>query len=141
MRSPRSDQVILRSGQAFSVAGAPGNVTLYVDFRDRHADACGLSRFMTFHEPGDGTAEHQGMPVEVVRAYTKIHGGVAQAGSEALALLKSIPSAEAPPAAAPPAPEATTGGEEAARGRPFWPRWPTLPPPRPLTGRAGFWTT
>lgn len=140
MRTARPNEVILRSGQGFSVAGTPGSVTLHASFRDKHASACGLSRYMTFHEPGDGTAEHQGMPVEIVRAYTKIHGGVAQAGAEALALLKSLPSAEAPPAG-PSIPEAVPGGEEAAPPRPFHPKWPELPPPRSLQGRAGFWTT
>jgi hypothetical protein len=141
VRSPRPDEVILRSGQAFTVAGAPGNVTLRASLRDKYISDCGLGRYMTFHEPGDPTAEHRGMPVEIVRVYTKIHGGVASAGVEALALLKTLPSAEAPLPDAPPAPEAVQGGGEAARGRPFFPRWPSLPPPRPLTGRAGWWTT
>jgi hypothetical protein len=66
---------------------------------DRHTTMLGggIARFvechvaakatiLTFHEPGDPTAEHRGMPVEIVRVYTKIHGGVASAGVEAVDL-------------------------------------------------------
>jgi hypothetical protein len=72
-----------------------------------------------------------GVPVAVVREYVRLHHGVAAIHPVALAILKGE---------APQSPEAVQGGVEAAPPRPFHDRWPTLPPPRSLQGRAGFWT-
>jgi hypothetical protein len=36
------DEVILRSGQAFTVAGAPGNVTLRASLRDKYISDVGV---------------------------------------------------------------------------------------------------
>ncbi|MCJ2078773.1 hypothetical protein MKK68_24550 [Methylobacterium sp. E-016] len=88
--------VSCKDGSTFLVTGSPGHVVLFATFRDKAVVSTGLGRFQTFHEPGDLRAEHKGMPVEVVRAYAKAHGGVDHAGEEALALLKSLPSTAEP---------------------------------------------
>lgn len=93
-------EVLCKDGRIFSVDRKGGRVTVYASFRDRIAVDAGLARFTTFHEPGDACAEHAGMPVEIVREYARLHGGVAQAGEQALALLKEL-AGEAPAAEAP----------------------------------------
>ncbi len=82
--------VLCKDGRLFSVDRKCGQITVFASFRDRIAVDAGLARFTTFHEPGDACAEHAGMPVEVVREYARLHGGVAQAGEQALALLKEL---------------------------------------------------
>jgi hypothetical protein len=129
----RPTQIRCKDGKIFSVQRLGGGITVHADFRDPAVVASGLGRYMTFHEPGDGSAEHTGMPVEIVRAYAKAHGGVAEAGAEALALLKKLPSEAAAPAPEQPAPAV----EEAAPGRPFLlgePWWPGGPRPRLCPG-------
>lgn len=93
--------ILCKDGKLFSVAMKCGAITVFATFRDDLRAASGLARFSTFHEPGDTCAEHTGMPVEIVRAYAKAHGGVAEVGAEALALLKSLPSQADPPMGAP----------------------------------------
>lgn len=110
-------EIRCKDGRVFSVQRLGGGITVHADFRDPAVVASGLGRFPTFHEPGDGSAEHTGMPVEILRAYAKAHGGVAEAGAEALALLKGLSSAAAEPAPAPEQPAPAV--EEAAPGRPF----------------------
>lgn len=90
-----------KDGTRFIVTGTPGHVVVFATFRDKAVIECGLGRYHTFHEPGDLRAEHQGMPVEIVRAYAKAHGGVAEAGEKALALLKTLPSQAEPVMGAP----------------------------------------
>lgn len=101
----RLDTLILKSGVHLSVSRRrPGSaITLYgpPSHRDPHVPASGLAPFQTWFEPGDGNAEFSGMPVEVVRSFCKLHGGVAQAGQEALALLKMLPSQADPVMGAP----------------------------------------
>ncbi|MFC6776570.1 hypothetical protein [Methylobacterium gregans] len=127
-------EIRCKDGRVFSVERMGGGITVFADFRDPAVDATGLGRFQTFHEPGDGSAEHTGMPVEIVRAYAKAHGGVAEAGAEAVALLKALPSRPALPAAEPaPAPEQPAPAvEEAAAPRPF----PGSPGGRAAPGRG-----
>lgn len=130
--SLKSTDVRCKDGVIFSVGpegcrNSPGaQVVVYAPLRDPAVAASGLAKFETFHEPGDARAEHAGMTIEVVRAYARLHGGVAEAGPEALEFLKRLPSAEVEPA---PVPEAPPAVEEAA-AHPFVsaprpePRWP-----------------
>lgn len=85
-----------KDGVVFTVDRKCGSITVFATFRDDLRTSSGLARYDTFHEPGDARAEHTGMPVEIVRAYAKAHGGVAEAGPQALALLKELPSQTAP---------------------------------------------
>ncbi len=130
----KPNAVRCKDGTVFSVGpegcrDRPGaRVVVHASFRDAMRQSSGLAQFEIFHEPGDASAEHAGMPVEIVRAYARAHGGVAEAGPEALAFLKRLASAaaetpapipEAPPEPeTAPIPETTVGGEEAA-SRPF----------------------
>ncbi len=95
-------EVLCKDGRIFSVDRKGGRVTVYASFRDRIAVDAGLAKFTTFHEPGDACAEHAGMPVEIVREYARLHGGVAQAGEQALALLKELAGEADAPTAPPP---------------------------------------
>ncbi len=118
----------------------PGaRIVVYASFRDAMRQSSGLARFEIFHEPGDASAEHAGMPVEIVRAYARLHGGVAEAGEKALEFLKRLPSAADTPAPIPeaqpepeaaPIPETTVGGGEAASPLPFPQGRPGRPAPR-----------
>lgn len=101
----RPDALVLKSGVHISVSRSrpAASITLYAppSHRDPHVPASGLAAFQTWFEPGDGNAEFTGMPVEIVRAFCKLHGGVAQAGEEALVLLKALPSQPDPVMGAP----------------------------------------
>lgn len=90
-------EVLCKDGGSFSVSRKGGRIAIFASFRDRLAVDAGLARYTTFHEPGDACAEHTGMPVEVVREYARLHGGVAQAGEQALALLKELAGETATP--------------------------------------------
>lgn len=131
--------ILCKDGRSFSVDRKCGRVTVFASFRDRLAVDAGLARFTTFHEPGDACAEHAGMPVEVVREYARLHGGVAQAGEQAIALLKELagetaappepaPVAEAPPTDSPARPSRTqalmAAGTHDFLGRPLPPGLP-----------------
>ncbi|QRE76836.1 hypothetical protein [Methylobacterium aquaticum] len=129
----RPNSIRCKDGHVFSVGpegchDCPGaRVVVYANFRDAMRQSSGLARFEIFHEPGDASAEHAGMPVEIVRAYARAHGGVAEAGALALEFLKRLPSATSDPAPtpeAPPAPEPAPVSEaapavEEAAFRPF----------------------
>jgi hypothetical protein len=85
-----------RDGVLFRVyERRPDRILVDAGFRDRATDASGLGAYQTAHKPGDLTATHEGMPVEVVRSYAKAHGGVAEAGATALALFQRLPTAAA----------------------------------------------
>jgi len=90
MRPIEPNAVLCKDGRMFSVRRGGRGIILDADFRDPAVVSSGLGRFTVFHEPGDGSAEHGGMPVEIVRAYARAHGGVAEAGEQALSLLKEL---------------------------------------------------
>ncbi len=140
-RAVRPTEIRLRDNVYVTVSQNQGSetVTLYAppNHRDPKIDASGLGPHQSWFEPGDGSAEYKGMPVEAVRAYCRLHGGVAEAGEMALALLKKLPSAAAEPVPAPEQPSAPAV-EEAAAPRPFSllgePWWPRGPRPRLTPG-------
>lgn len=108
-----TDHILCSDGVRFRVyERPPGRILVDAGFRDRATDASGLGAYQTTQKPGDLTATHEGMPVEVVRAYAKAHGGVAEAGDTALALLKRLPTAAA-------LAEAEQGAGEGALDAPF----------------------
>ncbi|MBI1689548.1 hypothetical protein [Methylorubrum sp. DB1722] len=106
---------------------------------DPAVEASGLARYWRHHNRREGNdALYAGVPVEVVRAFIRAHGGFAEAGEEALAEMKRAGEAEKPaPAPAEPspssAPEASAPAPEVAPERPFLlgePTWPGGPRPR-----------
>ena len=140
-RAVRSTEIRLRDNVYISVSKDPGSDTVMFYAPPRHRDpkidTSGLGPHQSWFEPGDGSAEYKGMPVEAVRAYCRLHGGVAEAGEMALALLKKLPSGAAEPALAPEQPTAPAV-EEAAAPRPFplrgEPWWEGGPRPRLTPG-------
>lgn len=126
----------LRDGTLMAVH-APGPRMIVVSApEDEIAAECGLARYRTDRSNGAMWAFHKGMPVEVVRAYCRGHGGVERAGATALDLLKRLPAAPAAAEAAP-APEASPAAPEVASPRPFLtgePWWPGGPRPRLCPG-------
>lgn len=128
--------LLLRDGTLMAVH-APGPRLVVVSApEDEIAMETGLTRYRKERAEGGMWAQHEGMPIEVVRAYCRGHGGVERAGATALDLLKRLPSAPAATEPAPtpaPAPEATTPAPEVASPRPFLlgePTWPGGPRPR-----------
>jgi hypothetical protein len=107
-RAVRSTEIRLRDNVYISVSKDPGSDTVMFYAPPRHRDpkidTSGLGPHQSWFEPGDGSAEYKGMPVEAVRAYCRLHGGVAEAGEMALALLKKLPSGAAEPAPLPSSP-------------------------------------
>lgn len=87
------NRIACKDGVTFFVKErATGAIVLSALRDDSVSQACGLWRYRTAHRPGELYAEHQGMPVERVRAYALGHGGVAEGGPVAVALLKRLPS-------------------------------------------------
>lgn len=126
----------LRDGTLMAVH-APGPRMIVVSApEDEVATECGLGRYRTDRSGSGMWAFHQGMPVEVVRAYCRGHGGVERAGATALDLLKRLPSRPAAAETAP-APETPAPTSEVASPRPFLtgePWWPGGPRPRLSSG-------
>lgn len=121
----------LRDGTLMAVH-APGPRLIIVSApEDEIAMETGLARYRRERAEGAMWALHEGMPVEVVRAYCRGHGGVERAGETALALLKRLPSAPAPEPAT--NPEVSAPAPEVASLPPFLlgePTWPGGPRPR-----------
>ncbi|MEE8629668.1 MULTISPECIES: hypothetical protein [Methylobacterium] len=130
-RHPKPNSVLCRDGTGLRVERLDGALAVYALARDGLRREAGLDAYESVGGEIGLEARHVGVPVDVVRAYVRAHHGVAAIHPFALALLRGE---------APPTPAAVQGGGEAALGRPFHPRWPSLPPPRSLQGRAGFWT-
>ena len=130
-RHPKPQCIVCKDGVGLRVESRDGAIVVTALARDGLRAKAGLAAYESVGQESGLEARHEGVPVDVVRAYVRLHHGVEAIHPVALAILKGE---------TPPAPAAVQGGEEAAPPRPFWPRWPTLPPPRPLTGRAGFWT-
>jgi len=87
------NRIACKDGTTFFVRErATGAIVLSALRDDSVSQACGLWRYRTAHRPGELYAEHQNMPVERVRAYALGHGGVAEGGPVAVALLKRLPS-------------------------------------------------
>lgn len=93
-------EVKLRNGVTFRVHATGPRLTIVTAPDDEHARAAGLSAYRT-GPAADGYALHAGMPVEIVRAYCRVHGGVAQIGATAQRLLQALPSQADPPMGAP----------------------------------------
>jgi hypothetical protein len=129
-RHPKPGCIICRDGTGIRVEARDGALVVTALTRDGLRAKAGLAEYKSVGGEAGIEIEHAGVPVDVVRNYVRLHHGVEAIHPVALAILRG----EAP------TPEATTGGVEAAPPRPFWPRWPELLPPRPLTGRAGWWT-
>lgn len=108
-----TDNIICKDGVRFRVyEKPPGRILVDAGFRDRATDTSGLGAYQTIHVAGELSATHEGMPVEVVRAYARAHGSVAEAGATALALLQRLPTAAA-------LAEAKQGAEGGALDAPF----------------------
>ncbi len=96
---------------------------------DPAVEASGLARYWRSHDRREGNdALYACVPVAMVRAFIRLHGGFAEAGEEALAELKRAGEAEkAAPAPKQPAPvveEAALGSPFPLRGEPWWPGGP-----------------
>jgi hypothetical protein len=86
------NRIACKDGVVFFVKErATGAIVVSALREDPVSLSCGLARFQTARA-GERHAEHQGMPVEAVRAYAMGHGGVAEGGAVAIALLKRLPS-------------------------------------------------
>lgn len=131
-RHPKPNCVVCRDGVGLRVESRDGALAVFALARDGLRSKAGLADYESAGQESGLEARHEGVPVEVVRAYVRAHHGVEAIHPVALAILKGE---------VPQSPEAVQGGAEAAPPRPFWPRWPELPPPRSLQGRAGWWTT
>lgn len=104
------NRIACRDGVVFYVRErATGAIVLSALRDDSVSQACGLWRYRTAHRDGELYAEHENMPVEVARAYALGHGGVAEGGPVAIALLKRLPS------------EANQGAQEVAPSAGFRP--------------------
>ncbi|ARO53971.1 hypothetical protein B2G69_07275 [Methylorubrum zatmanii] len=129
--------LLLRDGTLIAVHAPCPRLISVAAPEDEIATETGLARYRTECAGKSLWAIHQGMPIEIVRAYCRGHGGVERAGATALDLLKRLPSApaEAEPA---PAPEAEPAAPEVASPRPFpllgQPWWPGGPRPRLCPG-------
>lgn len=87
------NRIACRDGVVFFVKErATGVIVVTAPREDAVSVSCGLSRYRIPARAGEPYAEHQGMPVEAVRAYAMGHGGVAEPGAVAVALLKKLPS-------------------------------------------------
>lgn len=88
-------RISCRDGTVFFVKErATGAIVVTALREDAVSLSCGLAHFQTARS-GERHAEHKRMPVEVVRAYAIGHGGVAEPGPVAIALLKKLPSRNA----------------------------------------------
>ena len=86
-------RIACRDGVVFFVRErATGTIVVSALHDDAVSLSCGLSRYRAPHRPGEAYAEHTRMPVERVRAYAIGHGGVAEGGPVAIALLKKLRS-------------------------------------------------
>jgi hypothetical protein len=130
-RHPKPNSVLCRDGTGLRVERLDGALTVYALARDGLRREAGLDAYESVGDEIGLEARHVGVPVDVIRTYVRLHHGVEAIDPAALAILRGE---------APSTPAAVQGGVEAARGRPFWPRWPELPPPRSLQGRAEWWT-
>lgn len=97
----RATDIRLKDGTTISVHTPGGGVVIVTTPVDEAAAATGLSAYRSAPVGSSGQGMHAGMPVEIVRAYCRAHGGVAEAGETALALLKSLPSQADPVMGAP----------------------------------------
>ncbi|MBK3397765.1 hypothetical protein [Methylobacterium ajmalii] len=132
MKHPKPNCIICRDGTGIRVEARDGALVVTALARDGLRATSGLGAYESVGGEIGLEARHVGVPVAVVRDYVRAHHGVEAIHPAALAILRGEQ---------PPAPAAVLGGEEAAPPRPFHPRWPSLPPPRLLEGRAGWWTT
>ncbi|MFC6743512.1 hypothetical protein [Methylobacterium tardum] len=86
----------------FSVYAPGPRLTIVAATDDADTAGSALAPYRRPGDNGDGLAAFSGMPVEAVRSYCRLHGGVAQTGETARILLQALPSeADAPPAPAP----------------------------------------
>lgn len=91
------NHVLCKDGTRFSVGDAQGRNagTIFLPAHDKKAAEAGLAPFDSFYEPGDASAEYRGMPVALIRAYCRLHGGVAEIGPRAKAALQALSDREA----------------------------------------------
>ena len=91
----------LKDGTTISVHSPAGGSVIVTTPVDEAVEATGLAAYRSAPVGSNGRGMHEGMPVEIVRAYCRAHGGVAEAGETALALLKTLPSSADPVMGAP----------------------------------------
>lgn len=130
-RHPKPNAIICKDGTGIRVESRDGVLVVTALARDGLRASSGLGAYESVGGEIGLEIRHVGVPVAVVRSYVRAHHGVEAIHPTALAILRGE---------APPAPEAVQGGGEAAPQHPFHPRWPSLPPPRSLRGRAEWWT-
>jgi hypothetical protein len=120
--------VACRDGTRFAVESVGGALVVTTPAADPARETAGLAPFEAAVQVRAGVFRHNAVPIDVVRAFIRAHGGYADAGPEALAALQSA-GRPAEPAPAPAA-EDVQGGGEAAPDRPFREGLPTprLPP-------------
>ncbi|SDM56975.1 hypothetical protein SAMN05216360_102470 [Methylobacterium phyllostachyos] len=98
-------EVKCRDGETFSVHAHGPRLTLITAPDTDMTAASALAPYRRPSDPWDGLALYGGMPVEAVRSFCALHGGVAQIGRTAQTLLRALPSEADPPAEQAPAVE------------------------------------
>lgn len=114
--------VACKDGTRFAVESRGGVLTVTTAATDPARVPAGLAPFEAAVQVRAGVFRHDAVPIDVVRALIRAHGGYDAAGPDALAALQS--------ASRPATTEDVQGGGEAALDRPFPEGLPTprLPP-------------
>ncbi len=120
MALDRATDIRLKDGTIISVHTPGGGLVIVSTPPDDAAEATGLAAYRSAPIGTSTMATHSGMPVEVVRAYCRAHGGVAEIGETAQRLLRTLPS-EADPVMGEPAPDSQPEAVEAAPESPLSP--------------------
>ncbi len=123
-RHPKPGCIICRDGTGLRVESRDGALVVTRPCPDGLRASSGLGVRIGRRRNRVGNPA-RGVPVDVVRAYVRLHHGVAAIHPTALAI---------PPRRAAPGPSSISGGEEAAPQRPFPPPVAAAAPPRSLPG-------
>ncbi|QGY03184.1 hypothetical protein MMSR116_15800 [Methylobacterium mesophilicum SR1.6/6] len=85
-------EVKCKDGVTFSVHAPGPRLTIVTAPNTEMTANSAIGPYRREVSPGNGTALYGGMPVEAVRAFCVMHGGVAQIGTTAQDLLQALPT-------------------------------------------------